>query len=122
MSDDPEIKSNDSKLARPVIAELHDKVIDILGGIFCIGFFVSILVSVGYEIFFWLKNGEWPHLRFYALFVWLNLDPLTPVNSIEWQGIKKILLWCLELPLCVGLIGLGAVFGGAFYAIFSAED
>jgi hypothetical protein len=121
MSDDPEIKSNGTKLARSVIAEFQDKVTDISWGIFSIGFLASLL-SVGYEIFAWLKNGEWPRLPFYAVFAWLNLDPFSPVNSIEWQGIKKILVWCLELPLSVGFLGLGAVLGGAFYAIFSRKD
>lgn len=121
MSDHSEIKSNGSKLVRSVIAEFQDKVTDISWGIFSIGFFASLL-SVGYEIFIWLKNGEWSRQQFYAAFVWLNIDPYAPINNIEWQGIKKIFLWCLELPLSVGIMGLGTVLGGAFYAVFSRKD
>lgn len=121
MSDDPEKKSNASNLTRSVITEFQDKVTDISWGIFSLGFFAS-LISVGYEIFVWLKNGEWPHLSFYAVFMWLNLDPFTPVNKIEWQGIRKILLWCLELPLSIGLMGLSALLAYTFYAIFSRQE
>lgn len=121
MSDVPEIKSNASNLVRSVVAEFQGKVTGISWGIFSIGFLASLL-SGGYEIFAWLKNGEWPHLQFYSVFDWLNVDLFTSVSSIEWQGIKKILLWCLELPLFFGLMGLGAVLGGVFYAIFSRDD
>ena len=121
MSDDPEFKSTGSQLVRSYIEKFQDKVTDISWGIFSIGFFASFL-SIGYEVFIWLRNGEWPHLQFYAVFVWLSLDPFSPVNNIEWQGIKKILLWYLELPLSLGLLGLAAIVGGAFYAVLSRKD
>jgi len=121
MSDGPEIKGNGSQLVRSLTEKFQDNVTDISWGIFSIGFLAGFL-SIGYEVFVWLKHGEWPHLPFSTVLAWLNLDPFTLVASIEWQGIKKILLWCLELPLSVGLMGSGAVLGSAFYAIFSRKD
>jgi len=104
-----------------VVSKLEEEVIGISFGIFFIGLLVSLL-SLGYEVFFWLKNGEWPHLIFYAVFWWLDLDLLTAVNKLEWQGIKKIIFWFFELPLSVGFLGSGAVLGCAFYVIFSPKD
>lgn len=89
-------------------------------GIFCI--FGSIswlcsLISMGYSGFFWLKHGEWPYIPFYTVFRWLKIDPFLLVKYIEWLGIKKILLWFLELHITSGFLFLGVVFMGLFYMI-----
>ena len=120
MSDEPKLKNSESDSLWSVITKFQDKVTDISWSIFSVGFLCSLL-SIGYEIFVWLKTGEWLRLPFYSVFVWLNIDLFTPLQNIEWQGIKKIILWFLELPLSIGLISTTAIFGGLFYTIFSRQ-
>jgi hypothetical protein len=93
----------------------------ISGMIFSIGFFCGLL-TIGYDVFVWLKTGEWMNTPFYSVFIWLNIDPFTPVHNISWQGIKKILLWFLEMPLFLMFMILGAALGGLFYLLFTQND
>jgi hypothetical protein len=59
---------------------------------------------------------------FTIYFFWLSPgDFLDLLDNIKWLGIKKILTWCLDLPLSLGLVAAGAVFGGMFYSIFSGK-
>jgi len=121
MSNEPDLKNSKSDSLWSIFKKFQEKITDISWSIFSVGFLCSLL-SIGYEIFIWLKTGEWLHLSFYSVFVWLNIDLFAPLQKIEWQGIKKIFLWYLELPLSIGLIVTGAIFGGLFYAIFSRKE
>jgi hypothetical protein len=121
MNDDSEIKDNAHDLSQTVISKLRDKVTDISWGIFSIGFLGTFL-SIGYEGFVWLKTGEWLHLTFYEVFNWLNIDAFTPVSNIEWQGIKKIIVWFLDLPLPIGSVVFGAILASLVYVVFGPKD
>lgn len=121
MSDKPELKTDEPKPYLSLVAKFQDKVTDISWSIFSIALLCGFL-SIGYEAFVWLKSGEWLHLPLYSVLVWLNIELLTSLQNIEWQGIKTIFLWYLELPLSVGLIVSGAIFGALFYAIFSRKE
>jgi hypothetical protein len=111
MNDELKIKNNNSDLLHSLILKTHDMIFYISRAIFSIGILCAFL-SIGYEVLVWIKTGEWANLRFYMLFSWLNIDPVSLVHGIGWMGIRKILLWCLELPLSVGFVLVGAVFGG----------
>lgn len=83
---------------------------------FGVGFLGTLLV-VGYQLYQWLKTGNWIELPFYFLLTWLKID-LSVIANMEWQGIKKILMWLLELPLSLMSIGLGGVLAYLFAVIF----
>jgi hypothetical protein len=80
------------------------------------GFLGTVLV-LGYQIYQWLKTGVWIAVPFYFLFTWLKID-LSVIGNMEWQGIKKILIWLLELPLSLMSIALGGVLAYLFAVIF----
>jgi hypothetical protein len=122
MSDDPQGNGGEPRSPR-LLAEkflTQENVQGISWATFSF-FLLGMFLSAGYEVIAWLKNGEWPRLSFSVVFDWMNLDPFPFVNGIEWQGIKKLLLWYLELPLGFGLLGLGVLLGGGFYVFFSRE-
>lgn len=62
-----------------------------------------------YQVYLWLRTGTWTPMPFYLLFSWLGVD-LSPIGNMEWQGIKKIIIFVLEFPLSVMLILLGFTF------------
>ena len=111
MNDELKIKDNNSDLLHSLILKTHDMIFYISRAIFFIGILCAFL-SIGYEVLVWIKTGEWANLRFYMLFSWLNIDAVSLVHGIGWISIRKILLWCLELPLSFGFVLVGAVFSG----------
>lgn len=117
MNDNLEIKDNNSDLLGSLILKTHYMLSNISWSIFSIGILFAFL-TIGYEVFVWFKTGEWVNLRFYMLFFWLNIDPVSLVQGIGWIGIRNILLWCLELPLSVGFMLVGAVLGVAFWFMY----
>ena len=87
------------------------------------GFFYEIagLVAIGilgYQGYMWLKHGEWLPLPFYWLFAYNGID-LSSVASLEWGGVKKVLVWILELPLSLMMFLLICLCGLLFQYIFS---
>ena len=56
-----------------------------------------------YQVYLWLRAGTWAPMPFYLFFHWLGID-LSPVFNMEWQGVKKIIIFVLELPLSVMLV------------------
>jgi hypothetical protein len=68
-----------------------------------------ILVAISvfiYQVYLWLRTGTWTPMPFYLIFNWLGVD-LSPIGNMEWQGIKKIIIFILEFPLSVMLFLLG---------------
>ncbi|MFN2160510.1 MAG: hypothetical protein ACK2UN_00430, partial [Candidatus Promineifilaceae bacterium] len=56
-----------------------------------------------YQAYLWLKTGVWNAIPLYALLDWLSVD-YAGLRAIEWLGIRKILLWIVEMPLAVALV------------------
>ena len=59
-------------------------------------------------------------MPFYVLFSWLDLD-LSAIAHMKWQGVKKILIWILELPLSLMSIVLGGAIAYVFMSTFEPE-
>jgi hypothetical protein len=98
----------------------YDKIIEaISGSIVGLGFLGAVII-LGYQIFQWLKTGEWLQMPFYVLFSWLDID-LSVIANITWQGVKKILIWILELPLSLMSIVLGGLIAYVFMSTFEPE-
>lgn len=121
MSNDTDKKHNFLNHLSVNTKEYQQKISDISIGIFFIAFIAS-LSGIGYEVFVWLKNGEWLHLQFFVVFDWLKVDVFSFMEKIEWQGLKKIMVWYLELPLSLGLVATGAVLATVFYSIFNKNN
>ena len=83
--------------------------------------FVSGLISaagiLGYQVVQWLKLGNWIEMPFYLLFEWLRID-LSPLYSMEWQGLRKMLFWILEGSMSFMFVVLGGVLGYLINSIF----
>lgn len=92
----------------------------ISGSIVGLGFLAAVIV-LGYQLFQWLKTGQWLQMSFYVLFSWLDLD-LSAIANMKWQGVKKILIWILELPLSLMSIVLGGVIAYLFRSTFEPES
>ena len=77
------------------------------------------ILVFGYQIKQWLKTGVWIEFPFILMFTWLKID-LSVIANMEWQGIKKILVWFLELPLSLMLIALGVALASLLIAVTSS--
>ena len=86
--------------------------------------FISGLISAAgvlvYQVFQWLRTGSWVEMPFYLLFEWLGID-LSPLYSMEWQGLRKILFWILEGPMSFILLVLGGIIGYLINSIFMTK-
>lgn len=91
----------------------------ISGSVVGLGFLAAVIV-LGYQICPWLKTGEWLQMPFYVLFSWLDLD-ISAIANMKWQGVKKILIWILDLPLSLMSIVLGGVIAYVFMSTFEPE-
>jgi len=66
-----------------------------------ISFFLSIIISVlilFYQVYIFLKFGEWNNISIYSI-----NDNFIPSNilSVDWIGIKNILIYLIKLPVFV---------------------
>lgn len=83
--------------------------------------FLGAILALGYQIYQWLKTGVWIELPFYVMFDWLEID-LSVIGNMEWQGVKKILKWLLELPLSLMSFVIGSSLAYLFAVIFSSKE
>ena len=44
----------------------------------------------GYQILLWLKDGFWTPMPLDIAFRWFDVDAVTLVNDMQWEGAKKI--------------------------------
>ncbi len=63
--------------------------------------------ALGYQETTWLRHNYWPDLRFVQVWGWVKIDP-SPIG--RFIGSPN-LAWILKLPLWVGLMTPGIVFG-----------
>jgi hypothetical protein len=66
--------------------------------------------GLGYQALLWLKEGQWPSISFASVLGKLNIDYYSVVD-IRWAGVQKIVVWLLDLPLCLGIVAFGALLG-----------
>lgn len=74
-----------------------------------LGFFGSICL-LGYQVFLWLREGQWTPIPISSVLGKLNIDYYSLVD-ISWAGAQKILVWLLDLPLSLGIFVFGGLFG-----------
>ena len=72
--------------------------------------FLAAICLVAYQVYLWLKEGQWTSIPISSLFGPLGIDYYSVID-ISWAGAQKILIWLLDLPLGVGLIALGFLAG-----------
>ncbi len=82
--------------------------------------FVGLLVILlgaglfAYQLLLWLQHGEWTSFDVKSGIQWGLGHPVRPVPDMQWKGVRKLFEWLLEMPLSLGLIGLG------FFTILAA--
>jgi hypothetical protein len=90
----------------------------IFWAIFSIGWISGIFILI-FDIFAWLKQGVWPDTTIFEVTMKFGFDLYSLVYRIDWIGVKKILLWILELDLTLFAPLLGAIVGGLCSLIFA---
>ncbi len=78
---------------------------------------VAVYIYQGYQ---WLKTGMWVSVPLYELLGWFGFN-YSAADTIEWLGIRKVLLWILEAPLFWVLTFLGPVIGFIAWFFFGEE-
>jgi hypothetical protein len=68
----------------------------------------------GYQIVLWLRDGYWTPLPLDLTFGLFGVDAVTQVATMQWGGVKKILMWILKVPLSIGFVALAIT---QFYAL-----
>jgi len=79
------------------LTELKDKLFELLLFLFVMGFFLASFGIVIFQIYFFLKNGEWLPIAFADLFG-------TELHKVGMKGVVKIFEW---LPASITLFCLG---------------
>lgn len=67
------------------------------------GLFVTVSI-LGYQLYHWLKHGEWLQLPFYKALQYFGIR-FEKLLDLDWQALQKSLFWVLEQPLA-GVIGV----------------
>jgi len=78
---------------------------------------VAVYIYQGYQ---WLKTGMWVTIPLYELLGWFGFN-YSAIDAIEWLGIRKVLLWILEVPLFWALAFLGSVIAFTGWFFFGVE-
>ncbi len=105
-----------------VILYLAIRFIDRLANLVAGVFFLSAIGVLGWEVYLWLREAQWPELSVGDALAWIGITP--SFVSIEgWVGVSKIVnaiyIWLLEHSLPAGCLYMGFIFG--FIAIFIAN-
>ena len=78
-----------------------------------LGFLIGLLgpLVVGFQGIHWFREGYWPPVNIRdGLSVFNHWQPIR--NPFwEWQGVQKLIVWVLDVPLSIGLIVLGCTIG-----------
>lgn len=69
--------------------------------------FLGPLAVIGFQIFYWLKTGDWFPLSFVDALDYIGIDASGLKYTSDWRGLARAVLWVLELPLSLTIIGVG---------------
>lgn len=82
-------------------------------------------ITLGYQVYLWLKIGQWVPIPLSAALTWGGFA-FAPIFDVKWLGLRKILIWVLDLPLSVMLIvgsfPLGYAVGHLVAAAFEGRE
>lgn len=84
-----------------MIEDFWDKSLSIIVITFYAAGVISGLAILGWQVFYWLKNGAWLPLHFYDAFAYLGIDLKNVYIQNNWKGLGKIVQWLLNLPLSI---------------------
>jgi hypothetical protein len=59
------------------------------------------LVIVGYQVFYWLKNGMWLELPIVSVFHHFGFRLEAVYEPQSWIGLARVFEWFLEWPLSI---------------------
>jgi len=69
--------------------------------------------EIGYKVYKWLREAEWPGLRVSDALAWIGITP-SPISIEGWSGVSEIInaiiFWIFELSLPVGCLLMGFIF------------
>ena len=81
---------------------------------------LSAFGSLGWQLYAWLQETQWPRLSVSDAFVWTGLRPSFVANE-GWDGVSEILnaayRWIFDLSLPLGCLILGMIFAAIFLYI-----
>jgi hypothetical protein len=63
-----------------------------------------------YQLYLWLKLGQWISMPLSTVFQWLGFD-YSSVTDFAWIGVQKLVVWSLDLPLSAMSIVAGFAIG-----------
>lgn len=87
-----------------------DKLVHWVAGVF----FLSAIGILGWEVYIWLREAQWPEFSVGDALAWIGITP--SFVSIEgWVGVSKIVnaiyIWLLEHSLPAGCFYMSVIFG-----------
>jgi hypothetical protein len=79
---------------------------------------LSGLAVVAYQVILWLQSGYWTPFAIREMVSIFSGGLPIQSPAIPWQGIQKIFIWLLDLPLSAGamVIGCATFFAGGSIA------
>ena len=87
-----------------------DRLVSWVAGVFIL----SAIGVLGWEVYIWLREAQWPGLSVGDAFAWIGITP--SFVSIEgWVGVSKIInaiyIWLFEHSLPAGCLYMSVIFG-----------
>lgn len=65
--------------------------------------FLAPAAVLGYQSVYWLRHGQWPGLTLWDGLAFIGIDVLLPLPPDAWEGVVKIALYMLGMPLSLWL-------------------
>ncbi|WP_028491438.1 hypothetical protein [Thioalkalivibrio sp. ALE19] len=96
---------------QPPIQDFWDKATAVLVSVTFVFGWLWLVGVLGYQVWYWLQEGEWLPLSFRLALEFIGLDVPAPVEIEGWVGLSRLLEWAINLPMSV-MVGL-AVFAVA---------
>lgn len=85
------------------IRDRWDSLADTFVGIVFIAGVLFAISIWGWQIFSWLRTGEWTSLPFSEVFQRFAIDLSFIYNPRSWQGLAQVGRWVLATPMAVAL-------------------
>ncbi len=73
-------------------------------GMFGAFIILSSLLLLGYQAYFWLKNGYWQKIAVWEI---IPSKMEAAILRMEWLGVQKIFLWTFDSDLAFFLFAVG---------------
>ncbi|WP_018880187.1 hypothetical protein [Thioalkalivibrio sp. ALE9] len=94
---------------RPPVEDVWDKAAAALVSIALIVGLLWFAGVLAFQVWHWLREGEWLPLPFRNALEFIGLDPPEPLQIEGWAGLSRVLEWAISLPMSV-MVGLTVFF------------